>query len=328
MFIALLKTLGGIAVFLFGLKTISDGTKSFVEAKNTEQFAKFASSPLGGAMLGTAVAGVTQSSVAVSFITVGLVEAGVLTFRASAPIIMGANVGTTVTAQLISLSGGSGAIIGSIASIIGLLTGFCKNKGVKSIGASAMGLGLIFAGLQIMDGAIFELVKYGWFKMLFMTNSSILLFLNGAIMTAIIQSSSAVTGITVILANNGHLAFNSAVFLTLGSNVGSCFSVIIASLNKSLEARRASVFNLCFNFLGALIFFPIMTFADKAVTQLFSPDAIGVGRAIANFHTIFNLSCALVFLPFTKYLTDFISKIVSSDEKAVKSKVFYKTFTR
>ncbi|MBR2385347.1 MAG: Na/Pi cotransporter family protein [Clostridia bacterium] len=327
MFQSLLTLLGGISVFLYGLKTISQGTQSFISKTKTQTLTNFVKRPVNGVFLGMVVAGVTQSSVAVSFITVGLVELNVISFNVSAPIIMGANVGTTITAQLVSLSGGEGVIIGSFASIIGLLTGFSKNNKLKNIGESLMGLGLIFAGLTIMNGAIVSLVFYGWFKSLFLIENPIVLFLNGVVTTAVVQSSSAITGIMVLLAGNGMVGFKSAVFLTLGANVGSCFSVIFASLNKSVQAKRASLFNFCFNLLGSLIFFPIMlVFGDEFAT-IFMANNLDVGRAIANFHTIFNLSCVVLFMPFYRTLTNLIAKFVCDQPKMKKRNTFYKTFT-
>ena len=326
MFYSIVTLLGGLAVFVFGLKCISHGSESLIVGKKTESFSRLVKNPICGVLTGATVAGVTQSSVAVSFITVGLVEAGVIPFSFSAPIIMGANIGTTVTAQLISLSGGVGGIVGAFSSIIGLLLGFSKNNRLKTLGETSIGLGLLFAGLDIMDSSITGLLSYGWFTWLFTASNPLALFLNAMVLTSVIQSSSAVTGITVILANKGVVDFNSAVFLTLGSNVGSCFSVILASLDKSIEARKASCFNLCFNLLGAVLFFPFVLFCGDKITELFFTSGENIGRAIANFHTVFNLICAVVFLPFSKRLTNLISRIVTKEPKRAKYKVFYKTF--
>lgn len=324
---ALITLFGGIAIFLYGLKNISSGTESLITNTKTNALSALEGRPIAGALLGMAVAGVTQSSVAISFITVSLVEVGALSFAASAPIIIGANVGTTVTAQLVSLSGGGGSAIGAISSIIGLLTAFCKKDWVKRIGEVAFGLGFVFAGLSIMDTSIHSLVGYGWFKSLFLLSSPIVLFLNGLILTAVVQSSSAVTGITVLLASSGLVDFKTAVFLTLGSNVGSCFSVIVASLNKSLQARRASLFNLLFNLLGAVIFFPILLIFGNVAESLFLAFSTSLGRAIANFHTVFNLVCALLFMPFCGKLTSLIAKVVTDKRPVMKNREDNKTFT-
>ena len=322
-----IRLFSGIAVFLYGLKMMSMGAENLVVNVKAEKVSNFVKNPICGAITGGLVAGVTQSSVVVSFITVGLVDLGVVSFMSTAPIIMGANVGTTVTAQIISLSGIGGAIIGAISSIIGLLAGFFKNKYAKGISETAFGLGFIFVGLSIMDSEISMLTEFLWFKNVFLIKSPFVLFLNGLVMTAIVQSSSAITGITIILAGKGLVSFKSAVFITLGSNVGSCFSVIFASMNKSLPAKRASVFNLLFNLLGAIIFFPFALIFDNFVFNLFMNNAIDVKRAIANFHTLFNLFCALLFLPFYKLLTKLVAYLVSDPMPISKENTINKTFT-
>ena len=328
MFIAVIQIFSGIAIFIYGLQTISKGTESLILNADYKSFSKAIENPIGGAVAGALVASATQSGVAVSFITVGLVDLGVISFAFSAPIIMGANVGTTITAQLISLSGIGGVLIGAISTIIGLLASFFNNKWSKSISQASFGLGFIFVGISIMDSKITSLIDYAWFKNLFLIENPIVLFLNGLVMTAIMQSSSAVTGIVIILAGNGLVDFNSSVFITLGSNVGSCFSVIIASLDRSLQARRASVFNLCFNLIGSIIFFPIAFWCGDFITALFLNSSQVIQRAIANFHTVFNLICAILLLPFYKLLTILVCKIVKENSTAVKKTVFNKTFTR
>lgn len=327
MFFAVIQLFSGIAVFLYGLKTISKGAENLIVNVNPKTFGGFVDKPIKGAMLGGVVAGVTQSSVAVSFITVGLVDLGVVSFVNSVPIIMGANVGTTITAQLVSLSGASGAIIGAMSSIIGLLVGFSKNKLAISLSDALFGLGFIFVGLSIIDREILALVEVVWLKNLFLINRPLVLVLNGLVITAIVQSSSAVTGIMIILAGKGLVTFKSAVFLTLGANVGSCFSVVFASLNKSLPARRASVFNLVFNCLGAIMFLPIALFFSDYLCSIFLKGSADVKRAIANFHTVFNFLCAIMFLPFYRLLAKLITKLVKENHVNGREISSNKTFT-
>lgn len=327
MFFAVVQLFSGISIFLYGLKTISKGAETLIVNVNTQTFSAFVKKPIKGAMLGGVVAGVTQSSVAVSFITVGLVDLGVISFVNSVPIIMGANVGTTITAQLVSLSGASGAIIGAISSIIGLLVGFLKNKFANSLSDALFGLGFIFVGLSIIDREILALVEVVWLKNLFLINHPFVLVLNGLVMTAIVQSSSAITGIMIILAGKGLVSFKNSVFLTLGANVGSCFSVVFASLNKSLPARRASVFNLVFNCLGAIMFLPIALFFSDCLCSIFLKGSADVKRAIANFHTVFNLLCAIVFLPFYRLLAKLIEKLVKENQVNSREISTNKTFT-
>lgn len=327
MFFAIVQLFSGISIFLYGLKTISKGAETLIVNVKTQTFSGFVKKPIKGALVGGFVAGVTQSSVAVSFITVGLVDLGVISFMNSVPIIMGANVGTTITAQLVSLSGASGLFIGAISSIIGLLVGFLKNKFANSLSDAMFGLGFIFVGLSIIDGEILQLLEVDWLKNLFLINHPFVLVLNGLVMTAIVQSSSAITGIMIILAGKGLVSFKNSVFLTLGANVGSCFSVVFASLNKSLPARRASVFNLVFNCLGAMIFLPIALFFSDYLCSIFLKGSADVKRAIANFHTVFNLLCAIVFLPFYRLLAKMIANIVKENANNGREISTNKTFT-
>lgn len=317
---------GGIAILIFGFNLISANTERLAEGRAKNIIRKNLKTPIGGLLTGTVVAGVTQSSVAVSVIAVSLVEAGTISFRSSAVVIMGANVGTTVTAQLLSLSGASGGIIGSIASIIGLLLSFSKNKTVKRLSNSVMGLGVLFAGLSIMTTSVKGLISAVWFRKIFLVESPFLLFLNGMVLTGITQSSSAVTGVTVILGASKIMPFTSATFFTLGANVGSCFFVVLSSLNKNVNARRSALFNLIFNLSGAILFFPFLLMFGEGITHLFVKER-GVGGAIADFHTVFNLVCALVFFPFLGLFEKLIIKITSNNGKNCNQNRKRKSFT-
>lgn len=307
--------LGGIAIFIYGLKIISEVTQSSVSGGVKNRIASFTKTPIRGVLTGAAVSAITQSSVAVNVITVGLVEGGVISFFASSAVIMGANIGTTVTAQIISASAFGGGVIGAIVSIIGLLANFSKNNRIKSASEILMGLGVLFAGLSIMSKSVAHLGGYYWFQKIFLIKNPFLLFLNGMVTTGITQSSSAVTGITVLLANGGLIDFKSSAFITLGSNVGSCFAVVITSLNKSVEGRRAAVFNLAFNLFGSLLFFPVLYFFGDALTLRILSKNKSVGKAIADFHTLFNIICTVVALPILKFLTLIIEKLVKDTPK-------------
>ena len=265
-----------------------------------------------GLLVGMVVAGVTQSSVATSVITVGLVEGGIIPFSSSVGIIMGANVGTTVTAQLVSLSGGDGNIIAPISAILGIILLSFKSQKIKEVGKSFLGLSIIFTGLAVMGKSIGVIENYSWFKRLFLIKNPLVLFINGMMITAITQSSSAITGCMIILASKGSMPFINCAYITLGSNVGSCFGVILASLNKGAEGRRTAVFNLIFNLFGSLLFMPVLIIFGKEITNLFLISG-GVGRGIANFHTSFNLVCSLIATPFLKPLCNLVSFIVKDD---------------
>ena len=327
MFLKLLTAFGGIALFIFGLKLIGGTTEVLALKKPKRVIQRIVKTRTGAFLTGVTVSGLSQSSAVVNLLAVEFVEKKIIPLATSFAIIMGANVGTTMTAQLVSLSGIGGNAIGAIASIIGLLIGFSKNSSLKVIGNSIAGLGVLFAGLSALSTSVTALSEFEAFNRLFLIENPLVLYLNGLMLTSLVQSSSAITGVMVMLANVGLISFQSSVYLTLGSNVGSCFIVVFLSLNKSKDARRSAFFNLLFNFLGSIIFFPIFYIFEKDLAYLFL-NANSVGRAIANFHTVFNLICSLLFLPFVNTFEKVAYKVLKQKRKGKSSsQSFYnKTF--
>ncbi|MBQ7373626.1 MAG: Na/Pi cotransporter family protein [Clostridia bacterium] len=317
MFVIILTALGGVSLFIFGLKLISQISVIVENERSKRIIQRVAGRKTGAFLTGIFFAGLSQSSAIVSVLSVEFVEKGIISLGSSFSIIMGANVGTTVTAQLVSLSGFSGEIICAITSIIGLLTGFCKNSKLKIFGNSMFGLAVLFSGLSILSKSITAMSGYLAVQKIFAITNPFVLFLNGLVLTSLVQSSSAVTGVMVTFASVGLISFESSVFLTLGSNVGSCVIVVLLSLNKSAKARRSAYFNLLFNFLGSLIFFPVFCFFGDKLSLLFL-NGTTVGRAIANFHTVFNLLCSFIFLPFVGAF----EKVLSVETSAVMRKKF------
>lgn len=313
----LITLLGGIALFSYGLTLLAGATKNLTEGKNGKIVAGFCKRPVGGLLTGAVVSAITQSSVAVNFIAVEMVQTKVLGFYQAAAVIMGANIGTTATAQIVSAVGYKSGVVGAITSIIGLLLGFFDNKTIKNFSLALLGLGVLFAGFSQMQSGTKGLSSSEWFTYLLLIKNPVVLFLVGMIFTGITQSSSALTGLTVALANCHLIDFPSAAYLTLGSNVGSCFSVVILSLGKEQRAIQTAVFNLVFNLLGSAIFFPLVFFWGDALTALISRGKT-VGKAIADFHTLFNLACAIIFLPFLKILTSAVQAIVDICRRKLK----------
>ncbi len=321
MIVAIIVALGGVSLFIFGLQLISSSSQMIISGRSKNLVQKMVKTNLGGFVTGLVVAGVTQSSAVVSVLAVEFVDKGIISICSSFAVIMGANVGTTVTAQIVSLSGFGGEAIGAVASIIGLLIGFLKNDKAKTLSKSLLGMGVLFAGLSLIKGSISMACESKIFQNLFLIDSPFILFLNGVTLTAIAQSSSAITGVMVLLANANLLTFENAVYLTLGSNVGSCFIVVLISLNKSHSARKSADFNLLFNALGSIVFFAVFYLFGISVTKLFLKG--NAGRAIANFHTVFNLTCSVVFLPFTKSFEKLLNKKFKSPLKVFKIKLFH-----
>lgn len=293
--------LGGIAIFMFGLKQISDNVQALAGKKMKGLLSTVTGSRLKGVIAGASVTGVLQSSTATNIMLVGFVNAGVLTVGQAIPVVMGANIGTTVTAQLVSLSGSNlfnVTALGSLVAFIGFVLGFFKGEKTKCIGAVAFGFGLIFIGLEIMNNAIFAFRGYAFFKRLFMAKNPLILILNGLLITGIVQSSSAVSSVMIILAVNGLITFESSAYLILGANIGAGLAVLLVSATLTENARKVAVANIVFNVVGALVCLIPLVIFEGEIAKFFALISGGVERQIANFHTIFNLVVTIVLLPF------------------------------
>lgn len=310
-----LLSLGGITLFLLGLKIMSENMEKITGEKMKSLLSSCTKNKLLGVLTGTISTGVIQSSIATNIIVVGFVSSGILTFYQASAIIMGANIGTTITAQLVSLSGKEFFDItafGSLIFFVGFMLSFFKNKKTKYVGNIMEGFGMLFLGLDIVNESVIFFKNFEEFRRVFLVKNDLLLLLNGILITAIVQSSSAVTSVMIILAGNSLLSFENSMFLILGANIGTCFSVIVASMNKNLPARQTAIFNLAFNVFGSLILvIPLMLFKSQ-IANLFAYFSSGIERQIANFHTLFNLFVTIILLPFLKPFTTLIEKATTT----------------
>lgn len=320
----LLLMLGGITFFLLGLKFMSENMEKLAGEKMQKVLKTFTKNRFAGVMTGAVSTALLQSSIATNVITVGFVSSGILTFYSASAIIMGANIGTTITAQLVSLSGSDAfdiTALGSLIAFLGFIFTFLKNEKLSCIGGVMAGFGMLFFGLDVVSDSISYFKNFEWFRQIFLVKSDLLLLLNGLIITAIIQSSSAVTSVMIILASNGLLTFESSMFLILGANIGTCFSVILASSGKPAEARRVAYFNIVFNILGSLILFLPLTLFKSQISSLFMSFSGSIEREIANFHTLFNLFVTVILLPILKPFTNLICLLVK-DKKPNETKTY------
>ncbi len=304
---------GGVAAVLYGLRLLGDGLEKLLSVGADKFIRRAAGNPLSAYFSGLVIAGVTQSSTATSMSAVSMVSAGTCTLLSAAAIIMGANVGTTVTAQIFALTGGGigRAVTGAAFLAIGAIASFGKGEKSKFSGDAAFGLGLILCGLDSVGGNISPLVSLPAVKSLLGCDNAVLCFLLGVLSTAILQSSSAVTGVLVLLCERGETTFYNAIFIILGSNIGSCFSVMFSSGKKCAAARCAAAFNLVFNALGAFVVMPFCMIFKEGFVRLFLHGSIGAGRAAANFHTAFNIVSSVAFIPVLKPVTELIEKVVN-----------------
>lgn len=319
-----INLLGGLGLFLFGMKMMGDGLENFAGDKLKGIFDKITSNPIKGVITGAVVTMLIQSSSAATVMVVGFVNSGIMNLMQAAYVIMGANIGTTITAQLITFNFSS--IVPVFIAIGAAFVLFNKKKNLKEIGYIALGFGILFLGLNNMSGAMKPLRESVVFTdlILGLRGHAILSLLVGALMTAVIQSSSAVTGILVALASSGVIPIDVAIPVLLGSNIGTCVTALISSLGTTNAAKKAALIHFFFNVIGALIFLipPIRGLLQTLVTSI-TPGAGGeeVARQIANSHTIFNVTNTILLLPFTKYLVALVNRLLPEDESEELPKV-------
>lgn len=302
--------IAALAVFMFGLKMMSERLEAQSSEKLRKMFTKAASNKFSGMGVGIGVTAIIQSSSATTVMVVGLVNAGMLTLTQAATIIMGANIGTTVTAVIISLP-----ITETVAAcgIIGLFLTFSGKAKVRNIGYVIMSLGMIFLGLVVMSSSMKQIAGLNGIRRFFATTSHpALLILLGLLVTAIIQSSSATTGILVSVGSAGLIGIESAVFVIIGMNIGTCVTAVLATIGTNINARRTAAIHLSFNFIGAAVFCILLAVPaiKNAVIGLLSslgktlPNE-GIAAQIAAFHIIFNITATAILLPLTNLLVKF-----------------------
>lgn len=308
-----LSLFGGLAMFLFGMSVMGDGLEKSAGSKLKTILERLTSSPLKGFLLGVAVTAVIQSSSATTVMVVGFVNSGIMSLRQAIGIIMGANVGTTVTSWILSLSGIQGdsffvqmlkpSSFSPVLAVIGIvLYMFVKSSKKKDIGSILLGFAVLMFGMETMSGAVEPLKDVPAFtNILLLFSNPVLGVLAGAALTAIIQSSSASVGILQALSATGQITFGSAIPIILGQNIGTCATAMLSSVGTNKNARRTAIVHLYFNTIGTIVFL-IAFYALKAVFdfQFVNVSINQVGIAIV--HTTFNLVCTAVMLPFAGVL--------------------------
>ncbi len=304
---------GGLALFLFGMDVMGKGLEKQAGGRLQIILEKLSSKPLRGFLLGLLVTAVIQSSSATTVMVVGFVNSGVMQLGQAINVIMGANVGTTVTAWILSLSGLQGdswwiqmlkpANFSPVLALIGIvLYMFCKSDRKKDIGSILLGFAILMTGMEAMSGAVEPLSEVPAFTRLFTAfENPILGLLAGAILTGIIQSSSASVGILQALSATGAVSYGSAIPIILGQNIGTCVTAILSSVGTTKNARRAALVHLYFNVIGATGFL-IVFYLLRAVFQFQFVDLPIDAMGIAVVHTTFNLLATALMLPFARVL--------------------------
>ncbi len=324
---SLILLLSGVGIFIVGMNMMGDGLEKGAGKGLKKLLSKISNNRFAGVGIGAAVTGIVQSSSATSVMVIGLVNAGVMTLFQAAAIIMGANIGTTVTGLIVALSGSKGAIsfsdIAILLAFIGVMMMFVKKEKVKLIGSILCGLGTIFVGLDIMGSSLDGDAISTFFKGIFeVVNFPLLLIIIGAIFTAIIQSSSAATGIVIVMAGSGVISVSSALFIVLGSNIGTCVTALLACIGTGTNAKRTAFIHFIFNVIGSVIFTAILWPTGDLLPSILD-NLPTYQMQIAVFHVIFNVTTTLILVPFTNYLVKLATLAIKDKKEEEKEHLKY-----
>jgi phosphate:Na+ symporter len=313
-----MQLFGGLALFLFGMEQMADALKAVAGERMKLILAKLTTNRFMGAITGAFVTAVIQSSSVTTVLVVGFITAGLMSMSQSVGVIMGANIGTTITAQIVAFKVTKLALL-MIAVGFGMLF-FSKQEKIKQYGGMIMGLGLVFFGMSVMSDAMRPLRSYQPFLDLMTSMENPLIgILVAAVFTGLIQSSSATTGIVIVMATQGFITLNAGIALAFGANIGTCVTAMLASIGKPREALRAAVVHVLFNTLGVLLWVGFIPYLAEFVTMISPahPELSGVDRLaaeaprqIANAHTVFNISNTLIFIGFTSQFVRLVEKLV------------------
>ena len=298
LFLIVTGLLGGLGMFLYGMEMMSDGMKMTAGDSMRSILEKLTSNRYIAVFIGAFVTMVIQSSSATTVMLVSFVNSGLLSFTQALGVVLGSNIGSTVTAQIVAFKITDYALLliaaGSIMSL------FAKKDTVKHLGFVILGFGLLFYGMKVMSDTMKPLRSDPTFNSILTSfENPFLGILAGAIFTALVQSSSATTGIVITLASGGSITLEAGIPLIFGANIGTCITALLAGLNASRDAKRVAIGHVTFNVIGVLLFcFWIPTFAEFV-----SQTSDNVPRQIANAHTIFNIVASVIFIPFTPFIS-------------------------
>ena len=317
-----ISLMGGLGLFLYGMNLMAEGLEKSAGSRLKKIVELLTSNIFMGVLVGAFVTAIIQSSSATTVMVVGFVNAGIMNLTQAIGVIMGANIGTTITAQLVSfdLKGLAPVALG-IGIILYLFASKPKTKNIAEI---LIGFGILFTGMDFMKEAVEPLSKYQGFTDMLVTfgDHPILGLLLGFGITAIVQSSSASMGMLIALASQGLIPLSAALPILYGQNIGTCVTSLISSVGASSNAKRAAVMHLIFNVLGTLVF---LIFLNKPVVSIVtSMDPGDVARQLANTHTLFNIVSVIILLPFSKFIIKLAVKLVpekhteDDDHKAIK----------
>lgn len=322
----IVSMIGAVALFLFGMNTMSSGLERLSSGRLESILERLTDSVWKGVLLGALVTGLIQSSGATTVMCVGFVNAGIMKLGQTVGIIMGANIGTTVTAQLLRLGDISSdnvvlsllkpSMLGPVLAVVGVIFYMFVKRGHRgTVGQILLGLGVLFIGMDKMTEAVAPLQGMPEFQAMFSAFSNPFLgILVGAGVTALLQSSSASMGILQTVATTGAVRFNTAVPLIMGQNIGSCITAMLSAIGASRNAKRTAGIHLLFNLLGTAFFMVVLYGGNTLFSFPFWNETMNMG-SVANLHLAFNIGCTLLLLPFNKLLVKLVKRIVPGDKE-------------
>lgn len=318
-----INLLGGLGLFLYGMNIMAEGLQKSAGDKLKTIVEKLTSNTFMGVIVGTVVTAIIQSSSAATVMVVGFVNAGIMNLTQAIGVIMGANIGTTVTAQLVSFKLEALAPIALGIGIIMYL--FTKKQRTKELSLVLLGFGILFTGMEFMKDAVKPLAEFEGFRnaLIYFGNHQILGILAGFLITGIIQSSSASMGMLIALASEGLIPLSAALPILYGDNIGTCVTSLISSIGASRNAKRAAIMHLTFNVIGTIIFMLILNYPITRVVTWLDPN--DSARQIANAHTIFNVANVIILLPFAKLIVNLVLRFmpITEEESEAQTKTKY-----
>ena len=328
---SLIWLLAGVGVFIVGMNFMSGALEKSAGMGMKRLLERISNNRFSGVGIGAGVTAIIQSSSATSVMVIGLVNAGVMTLMQATPIIMGANIGTTITGVLVALKNDYFNMAMYLLAFAGVMMDFAKKEKVKLAGSLCSGLGLIFVGLNIMSSeqafgnplvermftAIFEVIDF-----------PLLLILVGVIFTALIQSSSASTGVVITMVGTGVLPLDLALFIILGANIGTCVTALLASVGANTNSKRVALIHFTFNLTGTVLFTAIIWMLREPVVDMLmslfpGDDPMSLQMRVSAFHVVFNVTTTLALLPFTKHLVNYSCAVIK-DKKEQKEELTLK----
>ena len=330
LFQSLIWLLAGVGVFIVGMNFMSDALEKCAGSGMKRMLEKISNNRFSGVGIGAGVTAIIQSSSATSVMVIGLVNAGVMTLMQATPIIMGANIGTTITGILVSLKNDYFNMLMYVFAFAGVMMGFFKSEKIKLTGLLCSGLGMIFVGLNIMSSEqafgnpLVENLFAGIFARI---DFPLLLILIGVIFTALIQSSSAATGVVITMVGAGILPLDLALFIILGANIGTCVTALLASVGANANSKRVALIHFTFNAIGTVLFAAIIWIFKEPVVNLlvsFFPgkDPMSLQMRVSAFHVIFNVTTTCLLLPFVKQLVNYSCKVIKDKKEAKETLTF------